>query len=84
MQHVAHRTSDEVAQLQRRVQELERVLRKVEWWSQQRCPCNNDQPNPCPLCGASVENLEPCKAAENTFPRDLLAEIRALAGKEEG
>lgn len=57
-----------------------RVLQAVLMWADQRCPCYNDEPNPCPLCGASVENLEGCKSAENTIPRTLLADIRhALA-----
>ncbi len=54
------------------------VLNKVEHWASTRCPCENEEPNPCPLCGASVENLEACKAVENIFPRDLLREIRNL------
>lgn len=53
-----------------------RALRAVLTWADQRCPCHNDEPNPCPLCGASVENLEACKSAENTIPRTLLADIR--------
>lgn len=55
----------------------ERVLRDVLRWAESRCPCHEEQPNPCPLCGASVENLEPCKSAENTLPRRLLGDIRA-------
>lgn len=45
-------------------------------WAESRCPCENDEPNPCSLCGASVENLEACKSAENTLPRDLLVRLR--------
>ncbi|RFZ89394.1 hypothetical protein D0Y60_01830 [Shinella sp. WSJ-2] len=52
------------------------VVNSVLTWAEQRCPCHNEQPNPCPLCGASVENLEPCKSAENTIPRHLLADLR--------
>ena len=52
------------------------TIQSVLTWADQRCPCHNEQPNPCPLCGASVENLEACKSAENTFPRRLLSEIR--------
>lgn len=63
--------------------EAERVLRDVLHWAESRCPCEDDKPNPCPLCGASVENLEPCKSAENTLPRRLLGDIRlALAQKD--
>lgn len=55
---------------------IQKVLNSVLTWAEQRCPCENEQPNPCPLCGASVENLEACKSAENTIPRSLLAELR--------
>lgn len=61
-----------------RVKELEAGLRKTVGWAESRCPCVNDEPNPCPLCGASVENLEVCKSAENTLPRQLLIDLRAL------
>lgn len=54
----------------------ESVLRAVLRWAEQRCPCHNEEPNPCPLCGASVENLEACKSAENTIPLRLLRDIR--------
>ena len=56
-------------------------LDKVLHWANQRCPCENEEPNPCPLCGASVENLEGCKAADETFPPYLRAAIRAALGK---
>ncbi|MEZ2132524.1 MULTISPECIES: hypothetical protein [unclassified Sinorhizobium] len=56
---------------------LRELLKKIEWWAQQRCPCHEETPNPCPLCGASVENLEACKAVESIFPRDLLSEVRS-------
>ena len=56
------------------------VLGLVLKWAEGRCPCENELPNPCPLCGASVENLEACKSAENTLPTSLLRKIRmALA-----
>lgn len=52
-------------------------------WAQQQCPCENEKPNPCPLCLASVENLEPCKAVEAKFPRRILETARAaLAGAQ--
>lgn len=55
---------------------LVKALRMVATWAEQRCPCHNEQPNPCPLCGASVENLEGCKAAESTMPRHVLDAVR--------
>jgi hypothetical protein len=72
----------EVALVKRLMAEnsTEAVLREVLTWADQRCPCANERPNPCPLCGASVENLEPCKSAENTLPRSLLDRIRAALG----
>lgn len=57
-------------------EEVERVLVRVLHWAESRCPCYNEQPNPCPLCGASVENMEVCKSAENTLPRDILQDLR--------
>lgn len=54
------------------------VLKEVIDWASRRCPCHNEEPNPCPLCGASVENLEACKAVESIFPRDLLAKTRRV------
>lgn len=52
------------------------ALKAVLRWAEQCCPHGSDETGPCPLCGASVENLEACKSAENTFPPDLLQTIR--------
>ncbi len=60
-----------------------KVLKRIEHWAQSRCPCHEETPNPCPLCGASVENLEACKAVENIFPRDLLADLRSSLYQQE-
>lgn len=57
-------------------QRLKDVISDILYWAERRCPCHNEEPNPCPLCGASIENLEGCKSAENTLPRDLLYKIR--------
>ena len=57
--------------------ELRDTLLAVLTWAEQRCPCHDEQPDPCPLCGASVENLEACKSAENTLPPALLRRIRS-------
>jgi hypothetical protein len=64
-------------QNKRLVEALETTLR----WAESRCPCENEEPNPCPLCGASIENLEGCKSAENTLPRWLLEELRTVAAR---
>jgi len=57
------------------------MLKEVVDWASKRCPCHNDVPNPCPLCGASVENLEACKAVESIFPRELLMKIRDVIAR---
>jgi hypothetical protein len=62
--------------------ELERATKAVRntlTWAEQRCPCRNEEPNPCPLCSASIENLEGCKSAENTMPRHILEMLRAAS-----
>jgi hypothetical protein len=55
---------------------LRKALGAILHWADRKCPCENEEPNPCPLCGASVENLEACKAADKTLPPRLLADIR--------
>ena len=60
------------------------ALRGFLRWADQKCPCVNEQPNPCTLCGASVENLEACKAADETLPKRLLSDARAAIAKAEG
>ncbi|MGX5719873.1 hypothetical protein [Shinella zoogloeoides] len=68
--------SAEVERLRRESEILRGVFNDVLDWAERRCPCHNEEPNPCPLCGASVENLEACKSAENTLPRGLLIDLR--------
>lgn len=66
---------------------LREALGRTLTWAESRCPCHNEEPNPCPLCGASVENLEACKSAENTLPADILIALREAkpcAAKERG
>ena len=58
------------------VSDLLAALERFLWWGQQQCPCHEDEPNPCPLCGASVENLEGCKAIEAKFPAAILGQAR--------
>lgn len=60
-----------------RIERLEAALRGFLHWADQKCPCRTEEQLPCPLCGASVENLEACKAADMTLPRNLLAAARA-------
>ena len=51
------------------------VLRKVIHWAESRCPCKEETPDPCTLCGATVAEGT-CKAVESIFPRDLLRDLR--------
>lgn len=60
------------------------ALKDVLAWAESRCPCRNEQPNHCPLCGASVENLEACKSAENTLPHALLVKVRRALSNQRG
>ena len=60
-----------------REQKLEEALRDVRAWADSQCPCHEETPNPCTLCGASVENLEACKSVESIFPRKLLRKLDA-------
>lgn len=73
-------TFDIAARLLKERDALAKALEAVRTWAEKRCPCENEQPNPCLLCGASVENLEACKAVDETFPRWLKAEINTALG----
>ena len=55
--------------------EVRKTLEAVLTWAQQRCPCNEEKPDPCPLCDATVENGV-CLSAEKTIPPALLRRIR--------
>lgn len=65
------------AVLEAKIEGLVEALKSFIWWADQKCPCHNEEPNPCTLCGASVENLELCKAADRTLPPRLLRQARA-------
>jgi hypothetical protein len=53
------------------------ALDDVHSWAEQRCPCANEQPDPCPLCGEPVDGGA-CRAVDKTFPFDLGARIIAI------
>lgn len=53
------------------------VLAEVIRWAESKCPCEDGLPNPCTLCGATAE--EWCRAADQTFPSDLLTRMRAAS-----
>lgn len=63
------------------VTETEKVVLALLRWADAKCPCENEQPDPCPLCGASVENLDGCKAADNTLPPSLLLAAREVKAR---
>ena len=70
------RTSQYIEERQARIAVLEEALRRVIYWAESRCPMENDDPNPCPVCGASVDNLEACKSAESIIPKEILRKSR--------
>lgn len=70
------------AQAAGRIRELTEALQGFVRWANAKCPCENEQPNPCPLCGASI--FEGCKAADQTLPRELLEAARAALSKARG
>lgn len=54
------------------------------YWAQHRCPCTDEKPDPCTLCGVSVASLEGCKAVDASFPRSsIVAMNEALAAIDE-
>ena len=64
-----------------RIRQLDEALRGFLFWADSRCPMENDDPKPCPVCGASVDNLEACKSAENIIPGALLLKARRALGE---
>ncbi len=54
---------------------LRAALRAFLDWGQQQCPCQNEEPDPCPLCDATVASGS-CKAVEAKFPRRILERAR--------
>lgn len=50
------------------------ALRSVLRWAKTKCPCTEEKPDPCTLCGATVVSGR-CMAVENTIPAHLIKEI---------
>lgn len=81
-----------IAELQAKVERMAEALNarnktisSVLTWAEQRCPCTNEEPNPCPLCLADANNPKDiCLSAENTLPRFLLSELRQVAALSDG
>lgn len=51
------------------------AIRAVIAWAEHLCPCKEGRPDPCTLCGATAD--EWCRAADTTFPKSLLIQMRA-------
>lgn len=66
-----------LAELREENERLTKLVQRFVRWADAKCPCENETPDPCPLCGASMDNLEPCKAADMTLPRNLLTDARS-------
>lgn len=70
----AHLASTQQAEALRKA--LRQALQAFLTWGESQCPCRDEKPDPCPLCGASVAEGT-CKAAESKFPRTILEGARA-------
>lgn len=58
------------------------ILDDVRAWAEHRCPCENEKPDPCPLCGELADGGI-CRSVEKSFPGDLGERIRhALTAAE--
>lgn len=65
--------------------DLMAVVKELMSWADQKCPCHDETPDPCPLCGArSAPGGGGCKAADETLPPELLRMARAAIAKAEG
>lgn len=51
-------------------------LDAVEKWAREKCPCEDEQPNPCPLCGARVEDPNGACKAGTALPYLLAGRVR--------
>lgn len=71
MKHWQSRALAAESSLSEAVKALEAVMR----WASSRCPCANELPNPCTLCGVTVESGEACKAIQGTLPKILSEQI---------
>jgi hypothetical protein len=53
------------------------LLDEIMNWSRQRCPCENEKPDPCPLCGARVNDPDGVCKAGVVLPDRLFSKIAA-------
>lgn len=60
------------------------ALKAVKHWASARCPVHEEKPDPCPLCGATVDGKGldgVCKALKATIPRHILDQINAAIAR---
>lgn len=60
------------------------VLQALLLWADSQCPCRDELPNPCPLCGARADAPDACKSVEAIFPRVLLTTLQNSLSKARG
>lgn len=58
------------------VEGLVKALEDTIAWASGKCPCANEMPDPCTLCGARVDG-DRCLVVESVFPRALLTNVCA-------
>lgn len=74
----AERAETALAAANKRLEDAGEVNRALLDWAEARCPCHDEKPDPCPLCGASAKpGGGHCMSAKNTLPRYLLEKLRA-------
>jgi hypothetical protein len=47
---------------------------EISNWAASRCPCEDDKPDPCPLCGARAES-DACRALDASLPDRVLGAL---------
>lgn len=70
--HPAPDRGELVEALEFAVQQLD----AVEKWARERCPCKDEQPSPCPLCGARAEDPNGVCKAGTALPYPLAGRVR--------
>ena len=64
------------------VERLRKLLGRVLSFTAQRCPCRDETPDPCTLCGARADALGDdgvCKAQTFAWPPGLLLDMEIAA-----
>ena len=68
--------ANEIMRLRSDLETARKALESVKHWAGSQCPCENDLPDPCPLCGARVSK-DKCMAIEGALPPVILEKIDA-------